>query len=59
LTESDIDGYCFAASIIILVEEKGEEEIENSRVCIEKLVINDGTYGNQGPGYQISKTIFY
>jgi len=45
--------------IIILVEGKGEEEIENSRVCIKKLVINDGIYGNQGPGYQISETIFY
>lgn len=35
------------------------ERLKWQIACIERLVINDGTYGNQVPGYQISETIFY
>jgi len=44
--------------IIIPVEGEVEKEIENSRVCIEKLVINDGTYGNQVPVIRFRKRYF-
>lgn len=45
LTESNVDGYYFTASIIIYVRrEKGEKNRKWQIACIERLVINDGTW---------------
>lgn len=62
LTESDIDWWILLYSTDSNpCRRERERKIENIRLHASKdsIVINDGTYGNQGSGYQISEMMVY